>query len=70
MKGWGRGEGGEKEIVFVNYFSAIIIFAPTRSRSGAFLLERDKHMQRDISNDHKRFADRPVEFRTKKSSSF
>ena len=43
--------GGEKKNVGVKYFSAIIIFAPTRSRTGAFLSERDKHIQRAFSND-------------------
>ena len=38
-----KGGGGEKKNVGVKYFSAIMIFAPTRLRPGAFLSERDKH---------------------------
>ena len=55
MKGWGRGEGDEKSNVGVNNFSATINFAPIRSRPGAFLSERDKHIRRALSDDRKRF---------------
>ena len=50
-----KREGGEKKNVGVKYFSAIMIFAPTRLRTGAFISRRDKHRQRALSNDRKRF---------------
>ena len=45
----------------MNYFSVTIIIAPTQLRPGAFLSERDKHIQRALSNDRKRSIDQELQ---------